>query len=849
MALSIVHVEANHGDQTKTIPLAAYAGTGRRAVVIASWQGQAHGGSNMGATPAPFTQLLRQPWPATYQPAVLVWTALIPAGTPNAVLPMTSNGCGFCLWVLQDSGTVTVADDGGGSSGSSYTVNGAGDDLTLAGVATNSTVTVSQTGGLTLTAPPPHYSETVGGHALPGVNGSFTWTGDQLWAGVTVDVAAQAVTYQWSNVKPDTVVSGTLAGTGLGTDVNSTDSNGVTAPASTVLEVVDKRAVTPSSPSSLQAIRARALIPGDYTPATEGYAITYQIEDSGGAVRKAEATFPPETGSAAGLIPGETRVFSTGPLAGLSGLGSNPQIRVKMTPTPVTTLRPPVSGPTIYGTWFNVDVPDWWEYSATNDRFKIRERAQGPVEYAHTGGSGNGTSGSPWSPTQLRDRINSRAFPAGTIVNLAAGNYIGLAGNQQFTGGGSGSSGWVTLLGPANPATPATIEGATYRGWSMAPGASRIQMVRLHAKHTALNAAFMAYADGTGGAYTSDSAGASTLGHNPGAVGFQLDGWTTPRPGPVVYVNCVAEGWGEGFGGFQAGHMFGVGCVAFESAYASPAGRSSSSLSWSGGGSGSTPGTTTLFQTNSGSNVFGGFFGCIFARAFQLIPSYQINNPTHLTDGNGLIAPTDDPNATGYILNQCNITFANSGAGVTGYNWHTAGGKVINATSFGNGANTQFRNGSSPFNRPGTGTPLPTRLASAASQGGGPAILMQRYVTNRTVANILGCVALGSTYDSSSMTFWGQGMTAAGRGNITTSSPSITAEANGSVGVTIATASNVIVNPAVSGDTSQADAHLKPGSPAYGAAYLADVDIGFDFMGNTWVERSAGRIDAGAIQL
>lgn len=849
MAISIVHVEANHGDQTRVIPLATWAGAGRKAVVIASWQGASHGSGDMGATPAPFTQVLRQPRPSSFQPAVLVWQADIPAGTSNVSLPINHGGCGFVLWVLEGADTVTAPNDGGGF-GTSYTVSGAGADLTLAGVSTNGNVTVNVTGGLTKTAPPPYWSETVGGHALPGVNGSFTWTGGQDWAGVTVAVTEQATGYVWTNAA-DTIVTGTQAGSGLGTDVTSTDQNGVTVAASGTLEVVDKWTVNPAGPPSITGFQTRATLPANYTPNTEGYAVTYKVEDGAGAQVVAETTFPPQTGTDAGIIAGETKVFDTGPLSGLSWPdgGANPQFRVKFTPTPVSTLRPSGGSGAIYGTWFNVDVLDWWEYSATNDRFGIRARANGPVEYAHTGAAGDGTQGSPWSVSQLKSRIDGRQFPANAVVHLAAGNYIGLADNQQFSGGGSGSSGWVTLVGPANPNTPATIEGGFYRGWSMASGASRIQFVRLHANQTTLNPAFMAYDDGAGGSYSSDSAGASAIGVNPGLVGFQLDGYgTSTPPGPFVAVNCVAVGCGEGFGAFEAGHMFGVGCVAYESAYGSPAGRSSCSLSWSGGGSGPTAYVETLFTTDGGTPVFGGWFGCLFARAFQLIPSYQISQPNSLTDGNGLISPTDGPSEDGYQLNQCNIAFANSGAGITAYNWHKNGGKVINCTSFGNGANTQHRNGTSPFFRPGTSTPLPTRLASAASSGGGPAILMQRYNLTRTTANILGCVALGSPYDSSSMTFWGNAMNAAGRGNVVTSTPSITADATGSLGYTIASASQVINGTDVSGDTSGADPTLKAGSPAIGYAYLADLDINFDFLGNVFVDRGGGRCDAGAIQ-
>lgn len=343
--ITLIHSEAQRGTDTKTIPLAAHAGGGRKALVIASWQGPNHtGADNMGATPAPFQELARQPWTGGWAPSMLVWIADIDTAS-NVNLPISNAACGFVLYVFEGVASFAVGDNTAAQFGSSYGVTGNAYDAVVGAVSTNAIKTdTALTGPLTSTFPPTwDYSDCAGAHAIPGNSGSFTWSGDEHYAGMTVELGQAIIETTWENAA-DTVVAGNVVGSGLGTDVNSTDENGLSNAAGQTLEYLDGWVPTPAGPGTIQFIRTRGELPSDYPNATEGYAVTYQIEDNDNPpnIVVAETAWPPQGGGPAGVIPGEARVFEAGPFTNLTWPdgGALVNIRTRWTPTPVSTLRP-----------------------------------------------------------------------------------------------------------------------------------------------------------------------------------------------------------------------------------------------------------------------------------------------------------------------------------------------------------------------------------------------------------------------------------------------------------------------------------------------------------------------------
>ena len=505
----------------------------------------------------------------------------------------------------------------------------------------------------------------------------------------------------------------------------------------------------------------------------------------------------------------------------------------------------------IYG---NHRIIDWWQWSfdpANGDLFGIAARATGGNTYwcdPNTGG-GSGTQGSPWSPSQLKSQLDNRSLPAQSVVHMLPGDYNGkgLAGGENQVSGGGGGGGWVTLLGPENGAGEAKLDCSTdTRGWSMKGTAARIQFVRIRTRNVSMNQAYANYVNGGGGAGTATGGNADPEmrnrigGHNPGGIGFQLDGFPSGgRPGPAVYVNCVAQGWGEGFGSFQAGNAYTIGCVGFESAWASPNGRSNFSFSWFNGGKATTPnGYDVIVSSTLGANYFGGAFGCLSFHAFQLHPSSGIGHPNSVTDGNGLILPTDGfDSPQGRFFQQANVIYGISGAGLTGFEGAVDGMDIANNTVFHCGYNSAHTSGQNPFG-------LPTRLILGKG-GSGPAMLPQRYISGRINPQINNNIAIGSPYDSRSLQAW-TNIDAQGSGNVWSRAPIGGAGANVSALFGTTTGAQIIAGNSAS--TAVADAHLVAGSPAIGQGFISQAPFPIDFEGNPLVDRGNGRCDAGAYQ-
>lgn len=536
------------------------------------------------------------------------------------------------------------------------------------------------------------------------------------------------------------------------------------------------------------------------------------------------------------------------------------RIKTKWTLTPDTAanLRPTGGTSSIFQTYGNHDIIDWWEWSqdaGNNDLFGVAARANGGVEYycSASSGGGTGSAGSPFSPAQLRSALDNRSLAANCIVHLAAGNYNGgLAGGGIQLSGGGGNGGWVTLLGP--PAGQGVAEcriSSGDRGWSTKQSASRIQYVRLHAEHETLNSAFTNYVNGGGGIQQSDSAMSAAIGQNVQAIGFQMDG-SNGNPGPMVWVNCSARGWGEGFGTFQSGNAFALGCVAWECGRASPNGRSCFSFSWYNSGWNNPRGNTHLTSalvsgTIGGSNVdyYGGTHACLAYDAFQLHPSTGIGSPTHITDGNGFILPTDGNSGQGErgrFVQSCNISYRVSASTGTGFGGAEDGTDMANNTYWGTGYSAAHRVGINPF-----GLPI-NLVANRGFSGDGPPLLFQRYLANMAAFNTYGNVAINGDYDSRSLQAWGSWVQVPGRGNIRTGgwSGGVGAESAVTAGNTQVSRGTIIDNE--SPDPASASAHLKAGSPAIGAAWITDHPFKVDFMGRPLVDRGAGKCDAGAIQ-
>lgn len=527
------------------------------------------------------------------------------------------------------------------------------------------------------------------------------------------------------------------------------------------------------------------------------------------------------------------------------------RIKTKWTLTADTAanLRPTGGTASIFQTYGNHQMIDWWEWSqdpGNNDLFGVAARANGPEYWCSaTAGSGTGSQGSPFSANQLKSAIENRSLPANSVVNLAAGNYAGtnLCGAENQMTGGGGGGGWITLLGP--PAGQGVAEcrvSSGHRGWSLTNMASRIQFVRIHAEHTTLNSALTAYVNGGGGQQSSDSAMSAAIGQNVQAIGFQLSGFVG-HPGPAVFVNCSSRGWGEGFGTFQAGNVFALGCVAWECGRASPNGRSCFSFSWYNSGFNNGRGNTHLTSalvTGSGVDYYGGTFACLAYDAMQLHPSSGIGSPNDITDGNCFILPTDASLGTeqGRFLQQCNIGFRSSGAGGTGFHESLSGVDMINNTYFATGYNNAHAQGINPFG-------LPINLVIGKT-GSGPPLLLQRYVPPEATVTTSGNVAINGDYDSRSLQAWGDDVTVPGRGNVYTGG--WTAGVGAILTATGVSVSRGTIINSESPDPNVADANLKAGSPAIGQAYIADAPFKIDFMGRALVDRGGGRCDAGAIQ-
>lgn len=495
-----------------------------------------------------------------------------------------------------------------------------------------------------------------------------------------------------------------------------------------------------------------------------------------------------------------------------------------------------------------IEMIDWWEWSwdsNNNDAFQVKARASGPDHYASVNGSGsqNGTSPSnAWSIWTAKSQIDSRALAAGAKVHLAPGDYPVIG---QFTGGGSGTSGWVSIVGPPKSQGVAQIRGPYDRYWSMAGSASRIQFVRLHAENPNMATDFNNYVGGGGGGQPNDDAMSSQLGYRVDSIGFQLDGSGFTYPGPIVTVSCSARGVGEGFGSYLAGNYFALGCLAEDCAIASPNGRAGFSFSYTTAGAGVGSGTIDNLVLNQAGTVgfYMGTFACVATHTAQMIDSSGIGASGDVWDGNGFNLPTDAQSSeSGNCAQQCNISINVGMQGFNSYNGIDGSLYCINNLSMFAGAHAYHRAGNwiMGYN---------PNLILNTPQGTGWPYLFHRYPEQFNLTpgqkpyHVAGNVSI---HDPNTPSFsqagfnstWSAGVNyVTNRGNVSSTS------VNDSINA-------VVSSPSALLETSTRDhyaANLRPksGSPIIGAAYGADLVWNIDFMGLPFVDRGNGRVDAG----
>ena len=582
----------------------------------------------------------------------------------------------------------------------SWLDSGGGPAPTAPGAPTSVTAT-SGNGQVSLSWSPPASD---GGSAITGYDGAYKLNSDGTWTSVGT-ITSTHVFSSLTNGSPYDfrVRAVNVIGDGPWVTAAATPTGGA--------------ATVPATPTNVVAVAGDGEVDLSWTLPSNGgspitdIGITYQTVPDGG-------WSSPETmvGSSAtaytvtGLSNGTEYEFSlyAENAVGISGWSD--------LPGPYPRATPVASGGGPAGDWAiqynlgNIQMIDWWEWSwdpANNDEFGVKARASGPEYYCSPYGSGsqNGTAGNPWSAAQMKSQVDNRLLSSNAIVHMAAGDYPYLG---QFTGGGNG--GWVTLLGPPASVGVAKIEGNHGRYWSMAPGSSRIQFVRLAAIHSTMNTAFNTYVEGGGtwgGQGGDDAEMESNIGANPGVVGFQLDGWTTPIPAEMVTVSCHAKEMGEGYGSYLAGNYFALGCLAEDCAVASPGGRSAFSFShWDAGGYGHE--NSALIQSQDGlTDFYMGTFACVASDSAQFVETTAISPETGqpigpsdtVTDGNGFNLPTDRSVNSGTGINsvqQCNIAINSGSAGFNGYNGiGTAGDELhlINNTSVFAGTHSYHKRG------------------------------------------------------------------------------------------------------------------------------------------------------------
>ena len=280
---TLEHFQGDDNDQNKTVPLSAHAGDNRHALLIVGWQGAQNGAADMGTDFGPLGEGMRVERNSDFVPGIAVYYGPIPTGTADLEIPTTANGGGWNLYVFEggplddiDIGTVTSNTDG-----DTYQVRGAGVDGTVIGtVVTNANTTVNLSGGLTKNGSNRvWYGEPVSGHATPGIDGTMSF-GTTAMRAVTVTVPKPEIAYAWTMVSSGTATDDDIVGQGIGTDVNSTDINGITDDVGEPLDVEVVYDVTPEMPPAgyRKAFQARCLLsPGH--PVESGYRYTAQLFD------------------------------------------------------------------------------------------------------------------------------------------------------------------------------------------------------------------------------------------------------------------------------------------------------------------------------------------------------------------------------------------------------------------------------------------------------------------------------------------------------------------------------------------------------------------------------------------
>lgn len=279
--LTVINVAGANGDVSKVVPLAANAGTDRQAILVVSWQGAGHNQADMGTAFGPLTlvdRVERGTGAAQFVPGIAVYAGAIPAGTQDFTLPTSNNGVGFGLLVCEGAdlnGITATISSSGGTLATSYTAP-SGSGFRIGAVSTNSATTVTMPGNYTtIVAPGATYSAVDAGYDAAGNAGTFTF-GSSDWAGVAIAVPVPQITYTVVR-ESVTPIQGTIVGAGLGTDVNSTDPNGITITAGGTIEFDIVEQITEGTPAS--AFRElRVELPAGYDPA-QGYKASCQAFD------------------------------------------------------------------------------------------------------------------------------------------------------------------------------------------------------------------------------------------------------------------------------------------------------------------------------------------------------------------------------------------------------------------------------------------------------------------------------------------------------------------------------------------------------------------------------------------
>ena len=432
------------GSTGVTIDTSGIKGTDRYGLLALAWNGPSHNGGIVGmpTIPAGWT-LVEAGAGVGYTPGVGVWWG--PLETVDSVVvtssPATVHMSGSVVAfdaMATPASTVRASGYATSAGGTFPDVTGGGGWLALCGI-NNNTYTASFDIAHQQTYESPQYSgATIFAGSIPtggwtSQAGTFTLSNLDNYATLFVSFANPTETvYTWTDVS-DVVVTGTVVGTGVGTDVTSTDINGVDNLQGQPVTYDDRWDVSPSVPSST-TWPFRVTLPAGY-PADAGYhAYIRMYDDATDTAIGPEVTCTNQSGDL-GIVGGETAAVFSPTVTATTGGATTVYARIRLVPDTAANIRA-AGGGGVAGRLARPRMVELWRSQGeTTPTLTTPNRWVDPINGSD---SNNGlSSGAAW-------RTMSHVFTQTSGLGVGIGYMSGNLGYFARDGGAGNGTSWTT---------------------------------------------------------------------------------------------------------------------------------------------------------------------------------------------------------------------------------------------------------------------------------------------------------------------------------------------------------------------------------------------------------------------